>query len=269
LDHLTGKLTGEENRAVELHLADCDECAAELAEMREAWQALGAIPEEEPSPDLSARFYAMLEEAKAEQAEVMRYGARVPRSREEKPSGLEGWLIGWWPRSPAFQLAAAVVLIAIGLGIGLGLRGDDGRDVEMAMMQAELESMRQVLTLALVNQTASADRLAAVNSIRGDQEADEPAVDALVLTLKSDPNVNVRLAAVDALAGFLDRGSVRDDMNNALLSQTSPMVQVSIIEALSGAEDEQLLQTLQSIAQDEHADPAVREHARMRIEKRL
>jgi HEAT repeat protein len=125
------------------------------------------------------------------------------------------------------------------------------------------------LTLALVNQTASADRLAAVNRIRDNREAAQPAVDALVLTLKSDPNVNVRLAAVDALSGFLDQRYVRDEMNNALVSQTSPMVQVSIIEALSGAEDEQLLRTLQSIAQDEHADPLVREHARMRIEKRL
>ena len=139
----------------------------------------------------------------------------------------------------------------------------------MAMMQAELENMRQVLTLALVNQTASADRLAAVNSIRREEQATQPAVDALILTMKSDPNVNVRLAAVDALSGYLDRNGVRDEMNRSLETQTSPMVQVSIIEALSGAEDEQLLRTLQSIAQNEHADPVVREHARKRIEKRL
>lgn len=269
LEHLTGELSGEANRAVEAHLAECDLCAAELAELREAWQALGTLPEEEPSPELSARFYSMLDEAKAEQAEVMRYGARLPRARQERPGGLEGWLAGWWPRRPAFQAVTAIILLAVGLGVGLGLKGDDGRDIEMAVMQAEIESMRQVLTLALVNQTASADRLAAVNSIRKDEQATEPAVDALVLTLKSDPNINVRLAAVDALSGFLDRRSVRDEMNNALVSQTSPMVQVSIIEALSGAEDEQLLRTLQSIAQDEHADPVVREHARMRIEKRL
>jgi hypothetical protein len=166
-------------------------------------------------------------------------------------------------------VVTALVLLAAGLGIGLGLKGDDGRDIEMAMMQAEIESMRQVLTLALVNQTASADRLAAVNSIRRDEQADQPAVDALVLTLKSDPNINVRLAAVDALSGFLDRRSVRDEMNSTLMTQTSPMVQISIIEALSGTEDEQLLQTLQSIAQDEQVDPVVREHARMRIERRL
>jgi len=269
LDHLRGSLPDELDKAVELHIADCDECAAELAELREAWQALGTIPEEEPSPELSARFYAMLEEAKAEEAEVLRYGARVQRASWEKPGGFEAWLMGWWPGRPAFQFGAALVLLAVGLGIGLALRADDGRDAEIVMMQAELRSMRQVLTLALVNQTATADRLAAVNSIRNDREAAQPAIGALVLTLKSDPNVNVRLAAVDALSGFLNQRRVREEMNNALVTQTSPMVQVSLIEALSGAEDEQLLRTLQSIAQDEHADPVVREHARMRIEKRL
>jgi HEAT repeat protein len=269
LEHLKGDLSGEAERAVEAHLAECDACAAELAELREAWQALGTIPEEEPGPELSARFYAMLEEAKAEEAEIGKYGARIPPARRQKPGSFEGWLAGWWPGRPAFQLVTALVLLAVGLGIGLGIGGDGGRDIEMAMMQAELGSMRQVLTLALFNQTASADRLAAVNSIRRDEQAAQPALDALVLTLKSDPNVNVRLAAVDALSGFLDRRDIRGEMNMALLSQTSPMVQVSIIEALSGAEDEQLLQTLQSIAQDERVDPLVREHARMRIEKRL
>lgn len=269
LDHLRGKLPDDLDGAIEAHIAECDECAAELAELREAWQALGAIPEEEPGPELSARFYSMLEEAKAEQAEVMRYGARIPRAGDKAPGGFEKWLMIWFPRRPAFQFATAIVLVAVGLGIGLALRADHGHDVEMAMMKGELESMRQVLTLALVNQTATADRLAAVNSISNNQEADQPAIDALVLTLKSDPNVNVRLAAVDALSGFLDRRIVRDEMNNALVSQTSPMVQVSLIDALSGAEDEQLLRTLQSIAQDERADPAVRGHARMRIEKRL
>jgi len=270
LEYLTHKLSGETMGAVEGHIADCNACRAELAELREAWEALGALPEDEPSPELSARFYAMLEEAKAEQARDGEFEAETARAGERKRSGgFEGWLAGWWPRRLAHQFVAALVLLAVGLGIGIGLRPDDGSDIEIAMLQAEVDNMRQVLTLALVNQTASGDRLAAVNSIRKDEKAAQPAVDALIFTMKSDPNVNVRLAAVGALSGFLDRASVRDEMNGSIVTQTSPMVQVSIIDALSGAEDEQLLQTLQSIAQDERADPAVREHARERIEKRL
>ena len=260
LDLLTHRLDAESERAAKDHVDSCEACRAELADLRLAWEALGALPQDEPGPEVSARFYAMLEEAKAEDA-----GARRP----ERHGRFEAWLSAWWPRRPAFQLAAAVVLLAVGLGIGLGLRPDDGREIEMAIMQAELDNMRQVLTLALVNQTASADRLAAVNSIRRDASAAQPAVDALILTMKSDPNVTVRLAAVDALSGYLDRTGVREEMNRSLEAQASPMVQVSIIEALSGAEDEQLLQTLRSIAQNEHADPIVREHARKRIEKRL
>jgi predicted anti-sigma-YlaC factor YlaD len=67
LDYLTHKLSGETKGAVDDHVAECGACRAELAEFRVAWEALGTLPEDEPSPELSAGFYAMLEEAKAEQ----------------------------------------------------------------------------------------------------------------------------------------------------------------------------------------------------------
>jgi hypothetical protein len=269
MEYLTGDLSSEVRSTVCDHLEACAACAGELAELREMWQVLGTLPDEEPSPELGARFYAMLEAAKAQQAAAHAEGREGGVPDGDRRQGLEGWLTGWWPRRPALQFATALVLLALGMMLGTGLRPDDRRDVEMAMLRAEIQSMRQVMTLALVHQTASGDRLAAISSIRKDEEAAQPAIDALILALKSDPNVNVRLAAVDALSGFLDRRSVRDEMNRALVSQTSPMVQVSLIEALSGAEDEQLFRTLQSIAQDERADPIVREHARMRIEKKL
>ena len=258
VEYMRNELGNEVRRAVDGHVSDCSGCARELACLTEAWEALGDIPDEEPSPRLSARFYSMLEEAKRHEAH-----------EHGRSKGIEGWLAGWWPRRPAFQFVTALLLLAVGLAIGLGLSPDDGRDAELAMLRAEIRNTQQVMTLALVNQTASADRLAAISSIRKDREAAQPAVDALIYTLKSDPNVNVRLAAVDALSGFLDRDRVRNEMNLALVGQTSPMVQVSLIEALSGAEDEQLLQTLRSIAQDERADPFVRELARTRIEKKL
>ncbi len=269
MEYLTGELSGEVRNSVGHHLEACNACAGEFAELREMWESLGALPEEEPSPELSARFYAMLEAAKTEHAVARPDGRRLVGQAGNRRRGFEGWLTGWWPRRPAYQLATALALLAVGLGLGRGLRPGDHRDVEMAMLRAEIQNMSQVMTLALAHRTASGDRLAAISSIRQDEKAAQPAVDALILALKSDPNVNVRLAAVDALSGFLDRRSVRDEMNRALVSQSSPMVQVYLIDALSGAEDGQLLQTLQSIAQDEHANPIVREHARTKIEKRL
>jgi HEAT repeat protein len=265
MDYLTGALGGDAKRNVERHLEHCPACAAELAELRHVWEALGKLPQEEPGPELSTRFYAMLEDVKARDARAQ---AEKALSGPE-PGWFEAWLRGWWPERPAFQLAAALVLLAAGLGAGLILGSGDGRDVELAMLRAEVRSMREVMTLALFDQTASADRLQAINTIRRNQEVAQPAVDALIITVKSDPNVNVRLAAVDALSRFLDRRSVREEMNKALMAQASPLVQVSLIDALSRAEDEQSLRTLQSIAEDEHADPVVRQHARMKIERRL
>jgi len=57
--YLEGELDGARKAEVETHLADCPECASLLEAMRDTRDALGALPELEPSPDLLRRLYAI------------------------------------------------------------------------------------------------------------------------------------------------------------------------------------------------------------------
>ncbi len=59
--YLEGELDGARKAEVETHLAGCPECASLLEAVRDARDALGALPELEPSPDLLRRLYAIPE----------------------------------------------------------------------------------------------------------------------------------------------------------------------------------------------------------------
>jgi HEAT repeat protein len=65
---------------------------------------------------------------------------------------------------------------------------------------------------------------------------DKRVLTALLDSARSDPNVNVRLAAVDALAGYVDQGAVRTSLMDSLEVETSPLVQLAVLEAVAGEE---------------------------------
>jgi anti-sigma factor RsiW len=100
---LSGRLAGEESRAVRLHLAACSACAATLAAADRVELLPAVDPEIEPSPDLGARFRTRLE-----------------AHRELKEARRSWWSVLAWPVPR--QLAAAGALAAFlvfGLYVGM------------------------------------------------------------------------------------------------------------------------------------------------------
>src|SRR5215472_13347510 len=70
-DYLQESLNAEQRKLVEGHLQTCDQCREEIA----LWQKLALLPEEQPRPELRARFKAMLDtyqEGLREQQQVVK-----------------------------------------------------------------------------------------------------------------------------------------------------------------------------------------------------
>ncbi len=64
--------------------------------------------------------------------------------------------------------------------------------------------MRQLVALSLLQQQNASDRLRGVNYAYRVEQSDPQVLSALLTTLDHDSNVNVRLAAVDAVRNFTD-----------------------------------------------------------------
>jgi hypothetical protein len=69
--------------------------------------------------------------------------------------------------------------------------------------------------------------------------------------------VNVRLAAVDALQRFSTDMRVRRGLRQALPLQTSPLVQIALIDWIADSGDRQSAEQLKALKQQAELNPAV------------
>jgi hypothetical protein len=255
-EFLAGRLDADASRQIDAHLETCAGCRAEREQMESVWTALGDLPEGEPGPGLRSRFYAMLVEEKRKLAQV----ERTPWKKR-----LEDWVESWWPRRPLVQMAAAAALLVVGVVAGSNLKSTPAPDGDVAQLRGEVQEMQQMVSLSLIKQDLSSDRLRGVNWSTRVAEPSDALLAALTRTVQTDPNENVRLAAVDALALFRDEPGVVDALTQALAQETSPMVQIALIDLMTVIQERKALDALRTFVEMNHVNPTVKEHAETRI----
>jgi HEAT repeat protein len=230
-------------RDFDAHLAVCPDCRAELEKMQSLWAQLGELPSEEPTPALRRNFYEMLDRARAEQA--------------TRPANRFKALM----RSAFFVPAAAAACLLVGLFAGYMTSRPAKSDTELAQLRGEVASLRQVVALSLLQNQSASDRLRGVTYSNEMGQANSDVLAALIDRLNYDSNVNVRLAAVDALQRFGRDAVVRQGLRESLPRQQSPLVQIALIELLAEWKDPQAAPVVQSLARQESLNPAVRQRA--------
>jgi anti-sigma factor RsiW len=262
-DYLIGNLDERTNTELHSHLTNCASCRTEVESLRSIWADLQLLPAEQPSEALRARFYAMLhayQQGLAHKQPGVSWGTRLNR-----------WLERWWPKQPAFQFAFAVVFLIFGVIVGQRMNSTEQEqpqnDSEIAQLRQEVHTMREMVTLSLLQQQSASERLKGVSWFHRVEQPDREVLSALLNTLSYDPNVNVRLAAVDALNQFADRTLVREGLVQALARQTSPLVQIELIDLLVQKREKQAMETLTQLIRDEQINQAVKQRAEWGIEQ--
>jgi uncharacterized protein (DUF1330 family) len=200
--------------------------------------------------------------------EAYRHGLDQAPSRSLWES-MNKWLAGWWPGQPVLQFGLALVLLVVGVAAGWRLRPEPPvqPNGEIIDLRSELRQMRQMVALSLMTQQSASERLKGVNWSYQLQQPDREVLTALLDTLMHDPNVNVRLAAVDALRQFGGQPVVRSGVVEALTRQDSPMVQVALIDLVVDLKEKESVETLRKLTQNEKLDEAVRSRAQKGIEE--
>jgi hypothetical protein len=165
-----------------------------------------------------------------------------------------------WPRRPALQAALATVLLL--LGVLVGQRLPSAADREIAGLRAEIRTVG----LVLLDHQSAAERLRGVEWARG-TESDARVVAALLDTVRYDSNLNVRLAAVEALGDWLDRPQVGAGLTEALEHQDAPLMQVTIASRLLEGNVAGSTAAVSRLLEREELDPLVRDYLRTALEE--
>ncbi len=99
------------------------------------------------------------------------------------------------------------------------------------------------------------------------EKPDDELRTALVRTLNEDPNVNVRLASLDALEKFSDEPAVRKSLVASIGRQDSPLVQIALIDAVVHMHDRAAGMQLKQVTVDSAMNAAVRQRAQWGLQK--
>ncbi len=266
-DYLVGSLDERARAEVDAHLAGCASCREETRSLQTVWKKLAALPEERPSPELDIRFHAMLE--------AYRQGMKQAERDASPRVTLSDLLARWWPRQPVLQFAVAVVLFALGLLLGpaftkherSNIAGGGTNDRALAQLREEVSSMKEMITLALLQQPSASERLRGVHWSYQLEQPDREVLSALLRALDSDPNVNVRLATVDALQQFARNAQVKQALLDSLPRQQSPLVQIELINLMVELKEKESVPVLKALLQNSELNSSVRERAEWGLQR--
>ena len=258
-DYLIGDLSQEEKEQMQNHIAACPSCREELESLNAIWTKLGVLPEVQPSAKMRTQFYTMLEDYKNDLG-------------EEKPKvhlleQLKNRFRPVWTGRPSFQLSFSLFFLFVGLTAGYFITGSRGRPAEISDLRQEVQSMRQTLAVSLLDQSSASERLRGVNLSVNTEKPDSGLIEALLNTLNNDPNVNVRLAAVDALYLFYDNPLVKEGLAQTLSTQDSPLVQVALIDFVVSVRERRAIDSLKNLIETKTLHPEVKQHAELGLQK--
>ena len=234
-EYIDGKLDKKTSALVKEHLDDCASCQKLHDELQSFLKFTDSFPEIEPPVGMKEEFMEMAELNEKMPARVIK---------------LPGW-----------AKAAASVLIVFGTFAVGYFSGSKNKEVDN--LKAELTSMKQEVMLAGLRDYSGPQKIQAVYDISTSGQSSSTLVDALVHTMNSDKNVNVRLAANNALSVMMDKNeTVKTELINSLSVQENPLLQISLIQVLTESGVKEAKDEIESISNNENTNPQVKEYAR-------
>lgn len=247
LDYIEGRLDKEGEASLQRNIAAGHIDEQELQELAQLYGKLPVRPVAVPSERMRNRFQQALA---AEQHKL---------SRPSFKDKLAAWWQGAWMSPMAMQWSYGVLLLLFGVGIGYLLRPTRQYEQQLTQLSTEVQQMREVMILSMLEQSSPTERLKAVNMGYELPIADSRVIEALLKTLVADPNVNVRLAAVEALRQHASQPLVRQGLIEAIGYQDSPIVQIALADLMVELQEKQAVEPMKKLLEEQSMNENVRQ----------
>ena len=253
---LAGQLDAAAREKLIAHVDTCAGCRSDLAEMGAVWRSLRSLLVVEPDAGMRSRFLEVLEAYQAGMAET-----------PAAPLRSGGFAFGWWPARAVWQAAFSLALVAAGaLGAHI-LTRPPAPSPELAQLQAQVENLRQMVALSMLQDQSPSSRIRGVGYSAQMARPDREMEQALLYTLNHDANVNVRLSATDALEKLASNPGIRRALVDALPLQDSPLVEIALMDVFVETNDQAAIPAMRKLAQDAQTDESARQRALAGIQK--
>lgn len=241
IEYIDGSLGEEEKLFLEKELAQNQESKALYNQLKEVIIKMDNASQAKPSEALKNSFEHFLSQ---EIAKTMK--------PEVKPAAL----------IPMFyRIAAGIILLMVAGVTGYWIRRDLQNQDELTRIKQELEANKRMMMTLLDNEYSASQRMQGVSVAYEMNMADDEIVGILVKTLNSDPNTNVRLAALDALSKFNTEDRVRKSLIESLSTQKDPVIQIALIQLMVKMKEKKVIMQLEKMTKDSKMMKAVKDEA--------
>jgi len=207
---------------------------------------LNNIKDEKPPAKLRTDFLQMVESEKLKQSTI----------KKPQPA-LNPNKFSYRTINPWLQIAAGFAILISGVIIGLIAKNPGGSD-QIANLQSEITGLKQMVILSKLDQQSPTTRIQAVSYMSELQFADPEITTALVRTMNTDDNVNVRMAAITALSRYTDDEMVRNSLIESLAIQDDPFIQITLINMMIQLNEKRASNYLEQIIKSEHTNKTVK-----------
>lgn len=246
-DYLEDKLNARQRQELETMLANDEALSEEFEDLKAFYMGMNKPAELDPGATLDLGFYMMLEKEK---------GAELKNKEKEQKIALRVS----WIKSPILKYAAGIVLFLGVFWIGRRTADKDLHDIgDIATLKEDMKETKQMLAM-LKNESAS-ERIQAVNYSYDLNNPGNNVLQALIKTLNTDTNINVRTAAAEALSHFGSEKIARDALIQTLLTQKEPTLQITVIDILAGLGDKRAVKPMQKLLQSTDTEDFVKRKA--------
>jgi HEAT repeat protein len=245
---------------IQSHLGSCAGCREEFEAAKKIWDLMGEIDQPEPSAAMPANFNAILSDFRKEQVKnINPFSEWINKLREFLYLQVQ-------PR-----LAYSLLLVTIGLVGGYILHQPQQSatyyNKQIDSLSSQVSEMKQVMMFALLQDPSASQRIRAVAYTEEIGNVDLKVIGALFTTLNEDPNVNVRLATLEALTKLAGNPKVREGLVRSIDLQDSPLMQTAIADVMVKLQEKSSIKSLQKLLNKKELNQKVRFNIEKSIQK--
>ena len=237
-EYIDRKLDETTSAAIRKHLESCPSCKALYSELSSFLNYMDSFPAPEVPEGMKEEFEGMVASLGNQEKKKIR-------------------LIPMWTK------IAAMVVFAFGsywLGFQIGSRKGE---IVQNQLTSELSTQKQQVLLASLREYTGPQKIDAVYSISTTGNVSTELIDALVNTMNTDKNANVRLAAISALSEMMGKNDrIKTELIKSLTVQENPLLQISLIQVLTEKGVKEAKHQIESISNNEKTDESVKAYAK-------
>ncbi len=248
LDKLAGELSENEAAAFENELKQSAEDWEDYQFFQQAWEDLGGLTTEEPPSNLSAQFYARLEQ---EEEKIERQWTTRLKNIGQLLQREQRWVA---------QGALGFVLVVCGFLIGGQWNKKTihlTQNTTINQISPEPVHQNNVQRVAYVSPATKIQQIRTINA--SSNQSIEEAVRQLTTIIQNERNTNVKLAALFQLnEQFGQQHDLRQFYVQQLRRESSPLVQAELLNmVMDQSKSRESLHTLENMLDDHRLNPMI------------